>query len=117
MDLESVQRLCLGLPHVTESVQWENNLVFKVGDKMFAVAALEPGKTWIAFKCSPEDYADLTERIGITPAPYLARAQWVGLEHKHALTPPELEHQLRRAYDIVFAGLPKKTRAALTSPG
>ncbi len=33
------------LPHATEQVQWEDNLVFKVGGKMFAVAALEPDAT------------------------------------------------------------------------
>jgi predicted DNA-binding protein (MmcQ/YjbR family) len=114
MDLLSVQRFCLSLPHVTESVLWENNLVFKVGGKMFAVASLEPDKVWVAFKCSPDDFADLTERIGIIPAPYLARAQWVGLEHARALTRAELEWQLKRAHEIVFASLPRKTREALT---
>jgi len=113
MDVEWVRRYCLGLPHATESVQWGNDLVFKIGGKMFAVTCLEPAKVWMSFKCSPEDFAELTERPGIIPAPYLARAQWVALESEDALTAAETKRQLKRAYDLVWEKLPKKTRATL----
>ena len=81
---------------------------------MFAVAALEPGPVWLSFKCSAEDFADLTERSGIVPAPYLARASWVGLENEDALSLAELQQLLRRAYEIVLAKLPRKIRGSLT---
>jgi predicted DNA-binding protein (MmcQ/YjbR family) len=80
MTVDWVRRLCVALPHATEEVLWEDNLVFKVGGKMFAVAALEPGAAWLSFKCSADDFAELAERNGIIPAPYLARANWVALE-------------------------------------
>ena len=113
MTAEWVQRFCMDLPHVTEAVQWESSLVFKVGGKMFAVAALEPSRVWLSFKCSAEDFAELTERIGIIPAPYLARASWVGLEDESALNTAELKEYLQRAYDVVLAKLPRKVRAEL----
>jgi predicted DNA-binding protein (MmcQ/YjbR family) len=75
MDVDFVRRCCKSQPHVTEHVQWGNDLVFKVAEKMFAVTPLEPAKTCLAFKCAPEDFAELTERPGIIPAPYMARAQ------------------------------------------
>lgn len=75
MDIECLRRHCLSLPHVTEQVQWGDNLVFKVGGKMFAVAPLEPAEVWLSFKCSDEEFAELIERPGIIPAPYLARAK------------------------------------------
>jgi predicted DNA-binding protein (MmcQ/YjbR family) len=112
MDIEWLRRYCMALPHTTESVQWES-LVFKIAGKIYAVAALEPGDTWLSFKCSPEDFAELCEREGVIPAPYLARAQWVALETEDALTRAELKHLLRQAYDLVFAKLPKKTQAGL----
>jgi predicted DNA-binding protein (MmcQ/YjbR family) len=111
MSVDWVRRYCKSLPHTTETVQWENDLVFKVGGKMYAVAALEPGGNWISFKCSAEDFAELTERPGIIPAPYLARAQWVALETEDAIGAPELKILLRRAYDLVFAKLPRKLQA------
>ena len=112
MDLDWLRRYCMALPHTTETVQWES-LVFKIGGKIYAVAALEPGDTWLSFKCSPEDFAELCEREGIIPAPYLARAQWVALETEDAVARPELKRLLRQAYDLIFAKLPKKTQAGL----
>ncbi len=112
MDIDWLRRCCR-LPHVTESVQWGDNLVFKVAGKIFAIAALEPADVCLSFKCSPDDFADLTERPGIIPAPYLARAHWVALESEDALPPGELKQRLRNSYDLVVAGLTKRIRATL----
>src|SRR5712692_7062625 len=77
MDIDWVRQYCLSLPHTTEKVQWQDDLVFKIGGKMYAVVALEPGDHWLSFKSTPEEFADLVERHGVIPAPYLARAHWV----------------------------------------
>src|SRR5512142_2320800 len=113
MDLEFLRRICLALPGTTESVQWEA-LVVKVAGKIYAIAPLEPGAHCLSFKCSPEDFADLTERPGVIPAPYLARAQWVALESDNALNAAELKRYLRTAYEQVFVKLPKKQQAGLS---
>jgi predicted DNA-binding protein (MmcQ/YjbR family) len=113
MEVDFVRRYCMALPHTTETVQWGANLVFKIAGKIYAMAALEPADHWLSFKCSPEDFAELCEREGIIPAPYLARAQWVGLETENAISRPELKRLLRQAYDLAFAKLPKKTQAGL----
>lgn len=113
MDIDWVRELCLSLPHVTEKIQWGDNLVFTVAGKIFAVAALEPSEHCLSFKCSDEDFAELTERPGIVPAPYLARAHWVALELEHTLTRPELERLLREAHSLVFRRLPRKLREKL----
>jgi predicted DNA-binding protein (MmcQ/YjbR family) len=117
IDVDWLRSFCLALPGATEHVIWEGDLTFKVADKMFAHTVLEPTSVWLSFKSSPERFAELTERSGIIPAPYLARAQWVALETRDALTPEELEQLLREAYDLVVARLPRKTREKLaTSP-
>src|SRR6476620_8512322 len=112
MDVDFIRKQCLSQPHTTETVQWGSDLVFKVGGKMFAVTALEPAAVCLSFKCSAEDFADLTERPGIIPAPYLARAQWVALESEDALSRAELKRYLQRAYELILAKLPKKFREA-----
>lgn len=116
MDIDWVRKYCLTLPHTTETIQWGNDLVFKVGGKMYAVAALEPGDHWLSFKCSQEDFDSLTEREGIIPAPYMARAQWISLETEDALSAVQIKKLIRQAYDIVLARLPKKTQASLRKP-
>jgi len=113
MDTDAVRKFCLSMPHAKESIQWGNDLVMKVGGKMFAVMALEPSSVWLSLKCTPEDFAELTERPSIIPAPYMARHYWVGLENKDALAASDLKHQLRRSYELVFGKLPKKVQAAL----
>jgi predicted DNA-binding protein (MmcQ/YjbR family) len=108
-----VREICLSLPHATEHVQWGNGLVFKVAGKMFAVSSLDPGPVFVAFKCTAEDFSALIERPGVTPAPYLARAQWVAVEAENTLPRRELEPLLRKAHQTVAARLPQKDRSRL----
>jgi predicted DNA-binding protein (MmcQ/YjbR family) len=116
MDASWIRELCLSFPSVTEHVIWGNDLTFKVAGKMFAHAVLEPAPVWLSFKASPDNFYALTERPGIIPAPYLARAQWVALETKDALSSAELSEFVRDSYDIIVAKLPKKTRDSLSKP-
>jgi predicted DNA-binding protein (MmcQ/YjbR family) len=113
MDASWVRDLCLSFSSATEHVIWGNDLTFKVGGKMFAHAVLEPAPVWLSFKASPESFFELTERQNIIPAPYLARAKWVALETRDALSSSELSTLLRESYDLVAAKLPKKLRDSL----
>jgi predicted DNA-binding protein (MmcQ/YjbR family) len=115
MNVDWLRELCLSFPGATEQIQWGYDLVFKVGGKMFAVTPLEPAPVCLSFKASPENFAELTERPNIIPAPYLARAQWVALQTRDAVPAGELARLLRDSYGIVFAKLPKKTREAVSS--
>jgi predicted DNA-binding protein (MmcQ/YjbR family) len=110
MNVDWVRKLCLSFPHAAEQVTWGSDLTFRIAGKIFAVTMLEVHPVWLSFKCSPENFAELTERPGIIPAPYLARAQWVALETKDALPLDELAHLLRESYGLVVAKLPKKLR-------
>jgi predicted DNA-binding protein (MmcQ/YjbR family) len=118
VDLETIRQHCLSFPAVTENIQWGADLVFKVGGKMFAVACVDrPAAIVISFKTTPDLFEQLTERDGIVPAPYLARAQWIALERFDALTPAELRDLVRGSYDLVFASLTKKLQAELRGGG
>ena len=114
MDIESVRKFCLSLPHVTEGIQWENDLLMRIGNKMFAVLSLEPASDHVmSFKCTPEKFAELVEQEGIMPAPYVARYHWVALERFDALSDRELKELLKTAYELVRDKLPKKVRDSL----
>jgi predicted DNA-binding protein (MmcQ/YjbR family) len=117
MDIEQIRAYCLSFPHVTETVQWGHDLVFKIAGKMFAVTALEKSPVCMSFKCTPEKFAELIERDSIIPAPYVARYHWVGLERFNALSDKELKPLLRQAYDLVFEKLPKKAKQELEDVG
>ena len=117
IDINWLRNICLPLPGATEQIQWGNDLLFKVGGKMFAIAPLEPAPVCLTFKCSDQSFAELTERQEIIPAPYLARAKWVALESPDAMTRGELSELLRTSYELVFAKLPKRAQEELNSAG
>ena len=116
MDIESIRKFCLSLPHTDEKVQWENDLLFRIGEKMFAVVALEPSHgVLMSLKCTPEKFAELIELDGIIPAPYVARYHWVAFEPFDALPDREVKELLKKAYELVLEKLPKKIKAGLQS--
>ena len=117
MNLEKVRQHCLSFPGATEQVQWGADLVFKVGGKMFAVAATEPSGHVLSFKCSDEHFAELLEREGVVPAPYMARAKWVALERFDALGDREIKDRIGDAYSLIFARLTKKAQQTIGKPG
>jgi predicted DNA-binding protein (MmcQ/YjbR family) len=111
MTIDAIRKICRALPETTEDIKWGNDLVFSVGGKMFTVVCLDPPHT-VAFKCTPEEFAELVERDGIIPAPYLARAMWVREERAgETLDRKELERLVKTSYELVKAKLPKKRLA------
>jgi len=122
MDVERVREFLLKLPHVEETMQWGDNLVFWAGDKaiggkMFALASLDgTGKGVLSFHAGADRYNELLENEGVVPAPYMARIFWVCLERWDALPQRELEELLTRAYELVSAKLPKRTKDVLAMP-
>ena len=111
------------MPHVVETRQWGDNLVFWVGDKaiggkMFALLDLDEGlsKGVAMFAAGPERYNDLLEIEGLIPAPYMARIYWVAAERWDALRNAEWEDSFRRAHSMTLAKLPPKVRKVLELP-
>jgi predicted DNA-binding protein (MmcQ/YjbR family) len=122
MDNERIRAVCMAMPHVAETVNWGHHLVYWVGNrdrggKMFAMTDLDGTGTGVLwFHCGAERFRELLEVDGIIASPYLARAHWVTLERWNALPPREIEEELRRAYELIFAKLPARTKKALDQP-
>jgi len=114
MRYEDVTRHLLSLPGATLSIQWGDDHIFKVGGKMFAgMGPKERTPHGISFKADEVSFHVLTRIRGITPARYLARAQWVSMDRLGRLPDKQLKAYLSRAHAIVAAGLSKKLRASL----
>ncbi len=112
--LDSLRAFALGLPATTVVRQWGGCLVFKVAGKVFLVIGLD-GEIidGLAFKCAPAEFDALTDIDGIAQAPYFAKRHWVRVADLAALPAAELTRRIRRSYDLVVAGLPKKLQAQL----
>ena len=108
MDFEAAKALCRTFPGCTEDIKWGADIVFSVGLKMFAVTGAEVPAKSMSFKVDDERFLELTDRPGIIPAPYLARAKWVHVENAKALSDKEASALLRRSWELVLARLTKK---------
>jgi len=122
MDAERSREFLLKLPHVCETKQWGENLVFWTGDKaiggkMFCLLNLDPGGGGvISFAAGAERFYELVERDGLIPAPYMARIFWVAAEGWSALRNAEWEELLRTAHEITYEKLPKRVKETLELP-
>ena len=106
MDFEKAKALCRTLPGASEDVKWGADLVFSVGEKMFAVTG--SAVDGISFKVDDERFLELTDRPGIVPAPYLARAKWVHVTRADALSDTEAAELIKRSHALVFAKLTRR---------
>jgi predicted DNA-binding protein (MmcQ/YjbR family) len=107
MDIESLRDFCRALPGVTEDIKWGHDLCFSVAGKMFCVAGLE-GPLTFSFKVRDDEFDELSNSVGMRPAPYVARYKWVLAEEPGRLSRKEWEHYVRQSYDLVRAKLPRK---------
>jgi len=122
MDNERIREICLALPNVVETINWGHHLVYWAGDrdiggKMFAMTDIDgvgTGVLW--FHCGAERFHELLETEGIIASPYLAKAYWVTMERWDTLKPRQVEDELRRARDLIYEKLPKRTKAILAMP-
>lgn len=111
MTPEAFDKACLALPGASLSIQWGDNHVFKVGDKMFAVRGAAGDS--FSFKASDVAFEVLTESGRARPAPYLARARWVWFADMAAENAAEVSDWLATAHGLVAAKLTRKARSAL----
>src|SRR4051794_5507048 len=103
MTLDGIRKHCLSFPQTREQLQWGSSLLFKVAGKMFTIANLDvENETHLAFKCTPEKYAELIEHEGITPTRYnMWKYHWVSLEKLDTLPNRKLQELIRQSYELV----------------
>lgn len=110
-DREGIHAFLDAWPGVTFVDQWDSH-VAKVGGKVFAVLGEKDG--WrLVIKVSEESFEILTALEGISQAPYFAKRKWININDHSPLERDDLEHYLRRSYELVAQGLTKKLRAEL----
>ncbi len=114
MDEQQVDGLVSGWPGVSADLKWGDDLAYSVAGKMFAVYCYKGSNAGqVSFKVGAERFLELTDRHGIIPAPYMARAHWVSVLPSSGMPREELEALLRESYAQVRAKLPKKVQREL----
>jgi predicted DNA-binding protein (MmcQ/YjbR family) len=114
LDVQGLRSLCGNWPGVSEDIKWGADLVFSVAGKMFVITpsdGSEGGR--LSFKAAEDRFLELTDRPGIVPAAYLARARWVSVIEPDRFSTKTLQDLVRESYLAVRGKLSKKLRAEL----
>lgn len=111
MDIETFRDYCLAKKAVTESLPFgPDTLVFKVMDKMFALASLDETPLRVNLKCDPERAIQLREEheTSILPGYHMNKQHWNTLVLDGRLDPKLVFQLVDHSYELVVKSLPKK---------
>ena len=110
MQHADVVAYCLAKPGAVPDTPWEEDLVAKVGGKIFAFL----GGGGVGLKCGrdADDAAELRLRFPDTATvmPYIGRYGWNSIALDGAIEDDELRELVDASYDAVVARLPKRLR-------
>jgi len=109
MNLAEFREYCLTKPGATEGTPFGPDvLVFKVGGKMFALAALDEVPTTINLKCDPDLALDLRDRYEqVRPGYHMNKKHWNTVEIEGGISLVELRRMIDHSYELVVKNLPK----------
>lgn len=112
MDASGLKEKCLALPGTAEDFPFNDEVsVFKVGGKMFALAALDAAPLQVSLKCDPELALHLRATYpAITPGYHLNKRHWNTITIDGSLPEAMVSDLLKDSYDLVVASLPKARR-------
>src|SRR6187551_480610 len=118
MDLSEFREYCLNKPGAIDGTPFGPDvLVFKVGGKMFALAALDELPTTVNLKCDPELALDLRDRYEqVRPGYHMNKKHWNTVEIENGIPDAELRRMIDHSYELVIKKLPKpRAKAAAQS--
>jgi predicted DNA-binding protein (MmcQ/YjbR family) len=113
MTRQELLAYCLAKPGAWQDEPWEDDVVVKVGSKIFAFLGSEPGPA-VGLKCgATREAADewlLRYPGDASVMAYIGRSGWNTLRAGGAIPDDELLEAIDASYDAVVAKLPKKDR-------
>jgi predicted DNA-binding protein (MmcQ/YjbR family) len=115
MDLEDLREHLLGMQGSVESLPFDDEtLVYKVGNRMFAIIPLERQPAQVNLKCDPERAAELREQYpdAILPGYHMDKTHW-NTVHSEEIPHALLVELCQHSWDLIVAGLTRKARAAV----
>ncbi len=115
MNLEQLRTFCLSQKAVSEGMPFgDNTLVFKVFNKIFALASLDAvGR--VNLKCDPELALELREQYPdeVTAGYHMNKKHWNTIKYDGTISDALIREFITHSYNLVVQSLPKKERDLL----
>ena len=114
MNIEDLRTFCLSLKGTEEKLPFDDRtLVFYVKGKMFCLTDIEDYDS-INIKCDPEEAVMLRERYEeVIPGYHMNKNHWNTVKTNGKIQDKLLEEWIKKSYDLVVSGLPKKLQKEL----
>ncbi|MFT4659931.1 MAG: putative DNA-binding protein (MmcQ/YjbR family) [Patiriisocius sp.] len=115
MNIEEFRNYCLEKKGVTEGLPFDDNvLVFKVGNKIFALLTLN-NFDFINLKCDPEKALLLREEYsGIRPGYHMSKKHWNSVYVNDDVSYDLLLELADHSYALILSSLTKKLQKEIT---
>src|SRR5213595_2434156 len=112
MNIEEFCNYCLTKTGAKETMPFgPDNVVFKVGTKMFALAALDEVPSAVNLKCDPDRALELRDRYEqVRPGYHMNKKHWNTVEIEGGIAETELRKMIDHSYDLVVQSLPRSSR-------
>ena len=117
MNTETIREYCIAKPGVTESFPFDTvTLVFKVGNKIFALLDTESRPTTINLKCDPERAVQLRDQFtAVQPGFHMNKTHWNTITIDGSVRWHDVQEWIDHSYGLVKSGLSKAAREGLLS--
>ncbi len=118
MNIDIFRDYCLSKKGVTEGLPFgPDTLVFKVMEKMFALASLDEVPLRANLKCDPDRALELRENYedSILPGYHMNKQHWNTLVLDGRLDPKLVFELIDHSYDLIVSGLSGKLKKELNN--
>jgi predicted DNA-binding protein (MmcQ/YjbR family) len=118
MNIEELREYCLSLDKATEGMPFGPTvLVFKVGGKMFLLAALDTQPLQFNVKCEPEQAQYLREKYSsVIPGYHMSKVHWNTIIVNGEVDNLALQQWINDSYKLIVASLPKSVQKNFRLP-
>jgi len=113
--IELVNARCAEMPAATLDYPFgEQSAVFKVGGKIFALAALDAEPSFITLKVLPEDGEALRSQYDfVREGHYMNKRHWITIDLGQTVPMTDVHDLIHDSFRLVAATLPKAKQAEL----
>jgi predicted DNA-binding protein (MmcQ/YjbR family) len=116
---DEVIRCCEALPGSVEYYPFgEQPVVYKVGEKMFALLMMDDDPPTVSLKLPPEEGLALRAQYPekVLPGYHLNKRHWNTVVLDGSLDDGEVLGLVRQSYDLIVAALPRRLRSEIAAP-